>query len=61
MRVARITSRRDAKDYMRASAHSVEAQLDRALPNVADGLIDADQPLDRVLDDALKFVHLWMN
>ena len=61
MRAARITSRRDAKDFARASAHSVEAQLDRALPNVADGFIDADQPLDRVLDDALKFVHLWLN
>jgi adenylate kinase family enzyme len=58
-RAARITSRTDATDFARASAHPVEAELDRALPEFADGHIDANQPLDHVLDQALKFVYLW--
>ena len=59
VRAARITSRTDAADFARASAHPVEAELDRALPEFADGHIDADQSLDRFLDDVLKYVHLW--
>jgi cytidylate kinase len=59
VRAARIISRTDAADFARASAHPVEAELDRALPDLADGHIDADQPLDHVLDQALRFVHLW--
>ena len=58
-RTARINLRIDATDFARASAHPVEAELGSALPELADGLINADQPLDRVLEDALRFVHHW--
>jgi adenylate kinase family enzyme len=59
VRAGRITSRTDAADFARASAHPVEAELNRALPEFANGHIDADQPLDSVLEDILKYVHLW--
>lgn len=58
-RSARINSRIDARDFARASAHPVEAELSRALSDLADGIINADQPLERVLEAALTLVHRW--
>lgn len=58
-RNARVQSRTDAGDFARASAHRVEAELTDALPKRADGIVDANQPIDRVLADCLRLVGLW--
>lgn len=60
MRSARIQSRSDAGDFSRASAHRVEADLSDALPVRADGVVDADQPLQRVVEDCHKLIRGWM-
>lgn len=58
-RNARVQSRADAQDFGRASAHRVEAELRDALPKRADGLVNADQSLDRVIADCLGLVRVW--
>lgn len=58
-RSARISSRIDSTDFGRASAHIVETELGSALPDRADGIINAEQQLDRVLEDVLRFVNRW--
>ncbi|PZP44830.1 MAG: hypothetical protein DI601_11315 [Azospirillum brasilense] len=58
-RNARVRSRADAEDFTRASAHQVEAELSRALPDLAEEVVDADQPMDRVLADCLDLVRRW--
>lgn len=58
-RGARVEARADARDFARASAHRVEAELRDALPQRADGMVNADQPLDRVVADCLYLVQRW--
>lgn len=55
----RVGARADARDFARASEHRVEAELRDALPDRADGIVDADQPLDRVVSDCLDLVRRW--
>jgi cytidylate kinase len=59
IRSARVQIRPDAQDFVRASAHLVETELQDALPRRADALVDADQPLQRVVTDCLKLVRDW--
>jgi cytidylate kinase len=56
-RSARVQTRADAADFARASTHRVEAELRDALPDRADAIIDADQPIDRVVSDCLGWVR----
>lgn len=58
-RSARIQTRADASDIARALTHRVELELRDALPGRAHALIDADQPLDRVVSDCLEWVNKW--
>lgn len=58
-RIARVEARPDALDFARASRHSVEAELSEALPQRADGIVDANQSLDVVVDACLRWVHRW--
>jgi cytidylate kinase len=58
-RSLRIKTRSDAADFIRASTHPVEADLRSALPDRADAVIDADQPMDRVVSDCLEWVGRW--
>lgn len=58
-RNARIQPRADAQDFARASMHRVEAELLDALPKRADGIVNADQPFDRVTSDCLDLVQKW--
>lgn len=55
----RVQTRLDAADFARASTHRVEAELRDALPARADAIIDADQPMDRVVSDCLEWVRKW--
>lgn len=58
-RLERVGARADAGDFARASEHRVEAELRDALPDRADGIVDADQALDRVVSDCLDLVRCW--
>ena len=58
-RVARVEARADAQDFVRASTHRVEAELRDALPQRADGVVNADQSSDRVVSDCLELVRHW--
>jgi dephospho-CoA kinase len=58
-RNARVQSRDDAEDFTRASRHRVETELQDELPRRADAVIDANQPLDRVVDECLELVRRW--
>lgn len=58
-RIGRVETRDDAQDFVRASKHRVEAELRDALPHRADGVINADQPFDRVLADCLRLAQQW--
>lgn len=58
-RTARVNSRSDADDLVRASTHLVEAELRDALPARSDCVVNADQALDRVVADCLDFVDVW--
>jgi dephospho-CoA kinase len=58
-RTARIQSRADGTDFVRASTHRVETELRNSLPQCADAVVDADQPLDRVVTDCLELVRRW--
>jgi dephospho-CoA kinase len=58
-RNVRVQSRDDAQDFVRASTHHVETELQNALPRRADAVIDADQPFDRVVADCLELVRGW--
>jgi hypothetical protein len=58
-RIMRVKPRPDAQDFGRASKHRVEAELGGVLPQLADGIVDAEQPLDRVVSDCLTFVKRW--
>ena len=58
-RLERVGARADAQDFDRASEHRVEAELRDALPDRADGVVDANQPLDRVVSDCLDLVRGW--
>ncbi len=60
-RIARIEARADAQDFVLASAHRVEAELRDALPQRADGIVNADQSLDRVVSDCLDLVQQWLH
>jgi cytidylate kinase len=55
----RIQARADAADFTRAVEHRVESDLRDALPNRADAVINADQAIDRVVFDCLKWVNRW--
>ncbi len=58
-RIARVQTRGDAQDFARASTHRVEAELADALPQRAHGVVNADQPLDRVVSDCLDLIKRW--
>ena len=58
-RIARVDERPDRQDFARASGHRAESELRDALPQRADGLVSADQPLERVIADCLDFVRRW--
>jgi cytidylate kinase len=58
-RGTRVQSRADANDLARASMHRVEAELRDALPDRADGVIDASQPMDRVVSACLELARSW--
>ncbi|MDA9433524.1 hypothetical protein [Bradyrhizobium sp. CCBAU 51627] len=58
-RNARVQSRDDAEDFARASRHRVETELQDELPRRADAVIDANQPLDRVVAESLELVRRW--
>ena len=58
-RLARVEARADARDFARASTHRVEAELRDALPQRADGIVNADQSLDHVVSDCLELVRYW--
>lgn len=59
-RIARVEARADARDFARASTHLAEAELCDALPQRADGTVNADQSLDRVVSDCLDIVQQWL-
>jgi len=59
-RVTRVRTRSDAQDFDRASQHRVEAELGSALPQRADGTVDADQSFDLVVSDCLNLVQRWL-
>ena len=56
---ARIGARADAEDFNRASKHRVEAEVRDALPQRANGIVSADQPLSSVVSDCLALVRNW--
>jgi dephospho-CoA kinase len=58
-RLARVEARADARDFARASTHRVEAELHDALPQRADGIVNADQSLDHVVSDCLELIRHW--
>jgi len=58
-RLERVATRADARDFARASGHRVEFDLQMALPDRAHGVVDANQPLDRVVADCLALVASW--
>jgi hypothetical protein len=58
-RNARVGVRSDAEDFARASAHRVEEELRRALPERANGIVDADQQLNCVVADCLGLIQSW--
>lgn len=55
----RVQLRADAQDFVRASTHRVEAELQDALPQRADAVVDADPPLDQVVAECLALVRRW--
>lgn len=59
IRSTRVQIRDDASDFVRASAHRVEAELVEALPKRADGIVDSDQPLDHVVSECLDLIRQW--
>lgn len=58
-RIERVGARGDAKDFVRASTHRVEAELRDTLPRRAHGIVNADQSLDGVIADCLGLVQHW--
>lgn len=58
-RSARVQARADAGDFARASRHRVETELREALPDRADTLVNADQPLEHVVSDCLDWIKKW--
>ena len=56
-RFGRVGARADARDFARASEHRVEAELREELPHRADIVINANQPLERVVSDCLNLVR----
>lgn len=58
-RNVRVQSREDGQDFARASTHRVETELQDALPQRADALVDADQSFDRVVAECLALVRRW--
>jgi dephospho-CoA kinase len=58
-RLQRVGARADAEDFARASEHRVEAELREALPRLAAVVVDANQPLERVVSDCLNLVRRW--
>jgi dephospho-CoA kinase len=59
IRIARVEARADARDFVRASTHRVEAELCDALPQRADGIVNANQSLGCVVSDCLELVRHW--
>jgi cytidylate kinase len=59
VRIVRLRTRPDAEDFDRASNHRVETELTSALPRRAHGIVNADQPLERVVSDCLNLLQLW--
>lgn len=57
--VARIVVRGDAQDFPRASSHRVEAELRDALPQRADGMVNAEHSFDHVVANCLELVQRW--
>lgn len=55
----RVQIRSDAQDFARAISHNVELELQGAVPLRADAIVDADQPLDRVVAACLALVSRW--
>jgi cytidylate kinase len=58
-RNARVRVRSDAEDFARASAHRVEEELRSALPERADGIVNADQQVGCVVADCLDLIRSW--
>lgn len=58
-RTTRVEARADAQDFVRATAHRVEADLRSALPQRADAVMNANQSLERVVSDCLNVVEHW--
>lgn len=58
-RLARVMTRSDAPDFRRAAEHRVEAELVTALPQRADGIVNAEQPYERVVSDCLELIREW--
>lgn len=58
-RITRVETRTDAHDFERASTHRVEAELRQALPQLADGVVNADQPLNHVVTECLTLIASW--
>jgi cytidylate kinase len=54
-RLERVASRADgASDFVRASTHRVEAELQTSLPQIADIVIDSTTLLDEVVNECLS-------
>ncbi len=58
-RSVRVQGRPDAQDFVRASVHHVESELQNALPRRADAIVDAGRSIDRVLAECLTLVDGW--
>jgi cytidylate kinase len=54
-RLERVASRvAGARDFVRASTHRVETELETSLPKIADIVIDSTAPLDKVVNECLS-------
>lgn len=58
-RIARVGPRSDHADFQRAAGHRVEAELQNALPEQADAVIDADRPFEEVVANCVAVIRSW--
>lgn len=58
-RALRVDRRGDQADLAQADQHRVEADLRDTLPQAADAVIDASQPLAAVVADCVEYTKLW--
>lgn len=59
-RLARVAERTDNADFARASQHSVEAQLQNELPDLAHAVVDAARPFQEVVASCLTEIEGWL-